>query len=154
MDLGQTTRTGCFVLPVSYSSRLTGKRDKLGFTISVIPQCLQILDFTSVLLKYHQLHLVTDSIYLLSLFTHPYLSARSFACLSFTSLWSDKSALLPIKTISGFSQYALACSWPGSKDKKEIRECWKRLGDQDCWQNHSKWINSINSCSPSQNILN
>lgn len=52
MDFGQTTRTACFVLPVSYSTRSMGKRDKLDFTIGVIPQGLQILDFMSIFFKY------------------------------------------------------------------------------------------------------
>lgn len=36
--------------------------------------------------------------------TYLYLSAISRACRSLTSLWSGRSALLPINTISGFSQ--------------------------------------------------
>lgn len=43
---------------------------------------------------------------------HPYLSARSLACLAWTSLRSRRSALVPTNTMSGLSQYALAWSWP------------------------------------------
>ena len=43
---------------------------------------------------------------------HPYLSARSRACPPWTSRNSRWSALVPTSTISGLSQYALACSWP------------------------------------------
>lgn len=42
--------------------------------------------------------------------THPYLSARSRACLAFTSLMLRRSALVPTRTTSGLSQYALAWS--------------------------------------------
>lgn len=50
--------------------------------------------------------------------TYPYFSASSLASSSFTILWSSRSLLFPHNTMSGFSQYACICSWPGSTNRK------------------------------------
>lgn len=47
--------------------------------------------------------------------TYPYFSASSRASSSLTALWSDRSHLLPHRTMSGFSQYAWICNWPEKK---------------------------------------
>lgn len=54
---------------------------------------------------------------------HPYLSARSLACLAWTSLTSRRSALVPTNTMSGLSQYALACSWPEKTRASHSNPC-------------------------------
>lgn len=67
--------------------------------------------------------------------TYPYFSASSLASSSFTILWSSRSLLFPHNTMSGFSQYACICSWPGSTNMKRGH---KSVPHTAPWEHHHK----------------